>query len=596
MGELQTEENGKAEKNGKVMKNGTENYENNGRVGGKGKGKNGNHLYRITPQIEEMEIEIENTVVKPGRSCCEKIALSSCLFGFVFIVGGVISALLMRPYVHNQIEENLVLAENGKAFHGWKDPPVTPILKIYFFNLTNSVEFLNGAKPIVNKVGPYVYLQEIHKTNVSFHDEGEKVTFSDNKTYYFSPDLSTGSETDQLILPNLPLLGAIKKFGNDLTTLSLFLSMLRSKTFGIDKGPFLNLNVREYLWGYPSLILSIAENQACESSRVEEFQGRGFEDDWDNWDDEEEDEKEEDVRSKAGVEENCRIDPLNLNKFGLFLNTNGTVRNQRTVHTGKNDLRLKGMYSSIGGESRISSWSNESCNLLDGRDPGTLTVDLKKDEPLGLYFQSLCRRINFRYMKTIQHYGIDAYRFSPVEETFNSGSESGSNSCYCSRPPCPPSGVFDLSQGCKENSPVLMSWPHFLYGDLELREGVDGIPPPDRENDSFQMELEPKWGTTLAIRARFQMNVFISNSGYSEFSKIKKGVYLPFLILDEGIPGPNQYVLSKVKMLMGLEDTVQSFTAVGGILLGLLCMIPEIIIWSRSCCCKTKSYSAVNKI
>jgi len=26
-----------------------------------------------------------------------------------------------------------------------------------------------------------------------------------------------------------------------------------------------------------------------------------------------------------------------------------------------------------------------------------------------------------------------------------------------------------------------MSWPHFLYGDLELREGVDGIPPPDRD-------------------------------------------------------------------------------------------------------------------
>lgn len=48
MGELQTEQNGKAEKNGKLMKNGTENYENNGRVGGKGKGKNGNHLYRVS--------------------------------------------------------------------------------------------------------------------------------------------------------------------------------------------------------------------------------------------------------------------------------------------------------------------------------------------------------------------------------------------------------------------------------------------------------------------------------------------------------------------------------------------------------------------
>ena len=83
--------------------------------------------------------------------------------------------------------------------------------------------------------------------------------------------------------------------------------MLRSKTFGIDKGPFLNLNVREYLWGYPSLILSIAENQACESSRVEEFQGRGFEDDWDNWDEEEDEEEEKkDVSSKAGNNTNKR--------------------------------------------------------------------------------------------------------------------------------------------------------------------------------------------------------------------------------------------------------------------------------------------------
>ena len=35
-----------------------------------------------------------------------------------------------------------------------------------------------------------------------------------------------------------------------------------------------------------------------------------------------------------------------------------------------------------------------------------------QDEPLGLYFQSLCRRINFRYIKTVQHFGIDSYRYT----------------------------------------------------------------------------------------------------------------------------------------------------------------------------------------
>ena len=39
----------------------------------------------------------------------------------------------------------------------WIDPPVEPKLKIYIFNFTNPEEFLQGAKPDLVELGPYVF-------------------------------------------------------------------------------------------------------------------------------------------------------------------------------------------------------------------------------------------------------------------------------------------------------------------------------------------------------------------------------------------------------------------------------------------------------
>jgi len=88
---------------------------------------NGKHEYQLAPQKEEFKLYKSSPSDDTGRTCLEKCALSSCLLGFVFIVGGFISALLMKPYVQNKIEENLVLQPDGQVFLKWKEPPVTPI-------------------------------------------------------------------------------------------------------------------------------------------------------------------------------------------------------------------------------------------------------------------------------------------------------------------------------------------------------------------------------------------------------------------------------------------------------------------------------------
>ena len=50
----------------------------------------------------------------------------------------------MKPVVEKQILQNLPLIEGSQMYHGWKEPPVNPVLYFYVFNLTNKDDFLSG--------------------------------------------------------------------------------------------------------------------------------------------------------------------------------------------------------------------------------------------------------------------------------------------------------------------------------------------------------------------------------------------------------------------------------------------------------------------
>ena len=91
--------------------------------------------------------------------------------------------------------------------------------EIYFFNLTNKEAFLGGLeKPRVSKVGPYVYIEQIEKVDTSFDEAGDTVTFSDKKFYHFSAELSNGTDSDLLLMPNLPMFGAFRDSSSILNT------------------------------------------------------------------------------------------------------------------------------------------------------------------------------------------------------------------------------------------------------------------------------------------------------------------------------------------------------------------------------------------
>ena len=49
------------------------------------------------------------------------------------------------------------MTQGSRTFETWKSPPPPVFMQYFFFNITNADEFLAGAKPVVQQIGPYTY-------------------------------------------------------------------------------------------------------------------------------------------------------------------------------------------------------------------------------------------------------------------------------------------------------------------------------------------------------------------------------------------------------------------------------------------------------
>ncbi|KAG8226372.1 hypothetical protein J437_LFUL007730, partial [Ladona fulva] len=76
----------------------------------------------------------------------------------VLIVLGAVIAVFFAGWVKSFIHSEIVLRNGSHTFEWWRRPPVTPVMSIYIYNVTNADEFLNdGVKPVLQELGPFVY-------------------------------------------------------------------------------------------------------------------------------------------------------------------------------------------------------------------------------------------------------------------------------------------------------------------------------------------------------------------------------------------------------------------------------------------------------
>ena len=199
-------------------------------------------------------------------------------------------------------------------------------------------------KPKLDEIGPFVYRQKMIKTDVEFGMDGESVSHSVYREHYFEASLSSASEDDYVIVPNIPLFGLIKtQRYKDALEKSITRDLLESYgSEGIDYEPFIKIKAKELFWGYPSILLSMqrqTENVNCSTGDDDFFR------DFDKTEDEE--------------TENCDIVAGNLVPFGLFRTRNATSLDIRTVKTGKSQPFEKGQMVAWHGREKLHYWSSE---------------------------------------------------------------------------------------------------------------------------------------------------------------------------------------------------------------------------------------------
>jgi hypothetical protein len=115
-------------------------------------------VYESLPTLEDQTVKTAKA--KKSWRPVHSMKAMYCSLAMCSILWAILglSYLLFDPIVKHLVLKRLVLRNDSDFAEIWRNPPIKPHFKVYFFNLTNPEEFFQGkADPHVTEVGPYTY-------------------------------------------------------------------------------------------------------------------------------------------------------------------------------------------------------------------------------------------------------------------------------------------------------------------------------------------------------------------------------------------------------------------------------------------------------
>lgn len=427
-------------------------------------------------------------------STTPSMVLTATVCGMLFSFLGFTVVIFSQNLIDALISSDLPLQQNSRSFEHWRKPPVMPLLKIYLFNVANSNEFLAGEEKLrLVEVGPYVYRQVVEKKNIVWHQNGT-ISYTILKRFTFDPKMSVGFENDVFILPNVPFLRALREAGQseDKTKLLALQRLMKEK----DLFPFSMNTVKQYLWGYDDALAELSGEMISHEQ-----------------------------------------------KFGYLAKNNMTPSPVFTVSTGAQKLDDFAQIQLVGGSDRLlKRWRTDECNEIRGSDGTAFPPNLDENSILSFYDPDFCRPIELDVQdrtQRVMHGGVGTLRFQPAHHVFGEVQEFPENKCYCSSISCPLQGTLNISK-CRDGAPIVLSWPHFLNGDPELLKQVEGMSP-DPEFHQFYVDVHPKLGSVMKLKARIQLNAQMTRTPEYPQGENFTDMLIPILWMEGGfdeLPAP----------------------------------------------------------
>ncbi|XP_017882563.1 scavenger receptor class B member 1 isoform X1 [Ceratina calcarata] len=458
--------------------------------------------------------------------------------GALMIIIAAILAAIFPKLMDIILTREIALRDGGRTYKWWKEPPVSPRLSVYIYNVTNADEFLNdGEKPELQELGPYVYTQHWEKVEVKFNDN-DTISYKVKKQFKFSPELSVGSDDDLVVVPNVPMLSATSQSKHAARFLRLamasIMDILRIK-------PFVEVSIGQLLWGYEDPLLKLAKDVVPKEQK------------------------------------------LPYDQFGLLYGKNGTTPDWYTIFTGQGDIGKYGILDKWNGKDSLGHWTAPECDSVAGSDGSIFPPRITKQTVLKVFDKDLCRALPLVFKEEVSTAGgVPGYRFVPASNAFASPSRLESQRCFCpAGPPCAPEGTFNVSL-CQYDSPVLLSFPHFYLADPTLREGVNGISPPVEDKHQFYIDVQPLMGTALRAKARIQINLAVSQVRDIKQVASFPDIVFPIMWFEDGIDELPVEMRSLMKMAVDLPPVARA--AVSGALgaLGLIVLIGALLCLARA--------------
>lgn len=510
-------------------------------------------------------------------NCCKGVGL----IGLLLIVTGVLILVYGQSLLWEVILSTLSIEVGSEGYKTWLKPPAQSHLSVYAFNLTNPNEVLNGAKPRLQEVGPYVYKATTVKDleNLTWNSSDSTLTYRAKTFYEFVPELSDYriDYDDVITVPNVPLwtsLNAVKRLPSPEIGWSLLKSTIEKTGHG--SSPFINVSVGGLLWGYE-------DDLACTSLHLP--RGCKHEETVFSHHDEDEHWPEDHDLFKANATHSTqahrpmKADFVNCScHWGLFRGHNGTMQEPIRFSTGKDKLFKRGSITQFNGRKSFGWWLKDShCDDVGGQDGSTLPADLDKENHLEIFFPWMCRKLPLTFEKEVKHEGVNTYRFAPPSNALGSPHDKDplmrnkGNQCYCMSHEnfrCFKSGVFNLAPCKKEElyPPIALSMPHFYQADPSFIDAVVGLSP-DKKRHQFYLDVVPEFGYPFALKPRLQLNLQIFKFDlWTPTSNLTDELVLPVLWLEEGFDSPSQEIVDQTQGILFIQELIPT-------MLNVLCLV-----------------------
>jgi len=464
------------------------------------------------------------------------IIVGAVLLILTFAVGWIAFPIVLEK----KIAERVQLKNGTQTWERWSNVTTPIFMNFYIFNTTNPHEVAKGQKPKLEEFGPYVYEEKRVKIDIELNEENNTVFYRQPVRYFFRPDLSNGTEEDRFKILNIPLVV--------LTTLGADMGFMAQLLLGgvVDEHP------------EEELFMDITAGQLL-------FKGKY-------------------VPMMKTLEESTGKAVLKNHTFGLFYPKNGSDEGVLEVKTGVDDPANFGKIVSWNGQTELSFWTDQYCNMINGTDGSIFPPFVTRDRVVRLFSADLCRSLYLKYTKDVEMNGIQGYRFAVPKEELEDPRINEENSCFCTNPGhnkrnCLKAGAIQLS-ACRKGAPIVMSTPHFYDGSEEYQTMTEGLKP-DRERHLTFVDLEPNTGLMLTVHKRIQVNIDLKANTISDhFAEVPEIIY-PILWADEGakMAEPTQaavkgMILKPIKMvdlgklvLIGVSSAIMA----AGILAFMLC-------------------------